>query len=109
MLTETLIAATRAGAAELQRFFNGAFEFSHKERVNNLVTEADHAAERAIIGVIQAAYPDHFIVSEERASFSIGVFACFKITGFPLRSYPITTKFERNYHQHRFAKRIQRN
>jgi len=65
MLTETLIAATRAGAAELQRFFNGAFEISHKEGVNNLVTEADHAAERAIIGVIQAAFPDHFILSEK--------------------------------------------
>ncbi len=65
MLTETLIAATKAGAAELLRFFNGAFEISHKEGVNNLVTEADHAAERAIIGVIQAAFPDHFILSEE--------------------------------------------
>jgi len=65
MLTETLIAATKAGAAELQRYFNGAFEISHKEGVNNLVTEADHAAERAIIGVIQAAFPDHFILSEE--------------------------------------------
>ena len=65
MLTETLIAATKAGAAELQRFFNGAFEISHKEGVNNLVTEADHAAERAIIGVIQAAFPNHFILSEE--------------------------------------------
>ena len=65
MLTETLIAATKAGAAELQRYFNGAFEISHKEGVNNLVTEADHAAERAIIGVIQAAFPGHFILSEE--------------------------------------------
>ena len=65
MLTETLIAATKAGAAELQRFFNGVFEISHKEGVNNLVTEADHAAERAIIGVIQDAFPDHFILSEE--------------------------------------------
>ena len=65
MLTETLIAATKAGAAELQRYFNGTFEISHKEGVNNLVTEADHAAERAIIGVIQAAFPGHFILSEE--------------------------------------------
>jgi myo-inositol-1(or 4)-monophosphatase len=65
MLAQTLINATKAGAAELQRFFNGAFEISHKEGVNNLVTEADHAAERAIISTIQAAYPDHFILSEE--------------------------------------------
>jgi myo-inositol-1(or 4)-monophosphatase len=65
MLTETLIAATKAGAAELQRFFNGAFEISHKEGVNNLVTEADHASEKAIIDLIQSQFPDHFILSEE--------------------------------------------
>ncbi len=33
--------------------------------MNNLVTEADHAAEKAIIEVIQHDYPDHFILSEE--------------------------------------------
>jgi myo-inositol-1(or 4)-monophosphatase len=30
-----------------------------------LVTEADHAAEKAIMQVIQTEYPDHFILSEE--------------------------------------------
>lgn len=30
-----------------------------------MVTEADHAADRAIISVIREAYPDHFILSEE--------------------------------------------
>lgn len=66
MLLETLIKATRAGAAELERFFNQKdLVISNKEGVNNLVTEADHAAEKAIIAVIQAQYPDHFILSEE--------------------------------------------
>ena len=65
MLQSTLIKAARAGAAEIQRFFNNDFKISNKEGVNNLVTEADHASERAIIGVIKSAYPDHHILSEE--------------------------------------------
>jgi len=65
MLKTTLLNATQAGAAQLQHFFNGNFKISNKEGINNLVTEADHAAEKAIIEVIQADYPDHFILSEE--------------------------------------------
>lgn len=65
MLKQTLIEATKAGAAEITRFFNGSFEVSNKEGINNLVTEADHAAEKAIIGVIQRSYPSHVILGEE--------------------------------------------
>jgi myo-inositol-1(or 4)-monophosphatase len=65
MLKETLIEAAKAGAAEIQRFFNKTFTISNKEGVNNLVTEADHAAEKAILGVIKSRYPDHYILSEE--------------------------------------------
>jgi myo-inositol-1(or 4)-monophosphatase len=65
MFKTTLIEAVHAGAAELQRFFQGEFKISNKEGMNNLVTEADHAAEKAIFKVIQQAYPDHFILSEE--------------------------------------------
>jgi len=65
MLQTTLIEAVKAGAAEIQRFFNNTFTISNKEGVNNLVTEADHAAEKAIIDVIKAAYPGHQILSEE--------------------------------------------
>lgn len=54
-----------AGAAELSRFFNQQFKISHKEGVNNLVTEADHAAEKAILSIIKEKYPGHFILSEE--------------------------------------------
>jgi myo-inositol-1(or 4)-monophosphatase len=68
MLKSTLIAATEAGARELERFFNGDFLITNKEGINNPVTEADHAAEKAIIGVIQQQYPDHFILSEEEGS-----------------------------------------
>ena len=65
MLKTTLIHAVQAGAAQLQHYFNGEFKISNKEGVNNLVTEADHAAEKAIFEVIQKEYPDHFILSEE--------------------------------------------
>lgn len=65
MLKQTLLKATEAGAVELRRFFNGSFVISNKEGINNLVTEADHAAEKAIMETIQAAFPDHFILSEE--------------------------------------------
>jgi myo-inositol-1(or 4)-monophosphatase len=65
MLKTTLIKATEAGAKELQRFFNGDFKISNKEGHNNLVTEADYASEKVIIETIKAAYPGHFILSEE--------------------------------------------
>ena len=65
MLKSTLLKATEAGATELKRFFQGTFEISHKEGINNLVTEADHAAEKAIIDTIKAEFPDHSILGEE--------------------------------------------
>ena len=49
----------------MTRFFNGEFKISNKEGINNLVTEADHAAEKAIFEVIQKEFPDHYILSEE--------------------------------------------
>ena len=65
MLKTTLLKATEAGAVELKRFFNGEFRISNKEGRNNLVTEADHAAEKAIIDIIRQDHPGHFILSEE--------------------------------------------
>ncbi len=65
MLKSTLIKATEAGAKVMQEFFQGEFKISNKEGVNNLVTEADHASEKAIFSVIKNDFPDHFILSEE--------------------------------------------
>jgi myo-inositol-1(or 4)-monophosphatase len=65
MLKTSLIRAARAGAAELSRFFNKSFTISNKEGINNLVTEADHASEKAILEVIKKEFPDHYILSEE--------------------------------------------
>src|SRR5579871_4060325 len=65
MLKSTLIRAAEAGAAVMQRYFQGEFKVSNKEGINNLVTEADHASEKAIFDVIREEYPDHFLLSEE--------------------------------------------
>jgi myo-inositol-1(or 4)-monophosphatase len=65
MLKTTLLNAVEAGAAELSRFFNKSFTVSNKKGINNLVTEADHAAENAILAVIKKEFPDHYILSEE--------------------------------------------
>lgn len=65
MLKNVLIEAAQAGAAEILRFFNKDFKISNKEGVNNLVTEADHASEKAILAIIKSHYPDHQVLAEE--------------------------------------------
>ncbi|MBC7827760.1 MAG: inositol monophosphatase [Chitinophagaceae bacterium] len=66
MLKETLINATEAGARVLQHYFASKnLQISNKEGINNLVTEADHASEKAIMDTIHQQFPDHFILSEE--------------------------------------------
>lgn len=73
MLKTTLLNAVEAGAKELRRYFNNEdLKISNKEGINNWVTEADHAAEKAIIAVIKAQYPDHFILSEEAGEMVTG-------------------------------------
>jgi myo-inositol-1(or 4)-monophosphatase len=66
MLKTTLLNAVEQGAVELRRYFNNPdLKISNKEGINNWVTEADHASEKAIIDCIKKAYPTHFILSEE--------------------------------------------
>jgi myo-inositol-1(or 4)-monophosphatase len=66
MLKTTLLNAVEAGADELRRYFNNEdLKISNKEGINNWVTEADHASEKAIIDVIHRDFPSHFILSEE--------------------------------------------
>jgi myo-inositol-1(or 4)-monophosphatase len=65
MLKNTLLKAVQSGAKELLKFYNNEFKISRKEGINNLVTEADHAAEKAVLNVIKSHFPDHYILSEE--------------------------------------------
>jgi len=57
--------AVHAGAAALREWF-GRVEAEEKSRAN-LVTQADFAAQEAVRRVIQAAFPDHRFLAEERA------------------------------------------
>lgn len=72
MIEKVLREAVQAGADELVNYFNGQFKISNKEGVNNLVTEADHAAEKAIIRAIRREFPDHYILSEEEGEIRTG-------------------------------------
>ncbi|MBD0331140.1 MAG: inositol monophosphatase [Chitinophagaceae bacterium] len=65
MLKNVLLEAVQAGADEIRRFIDIDFKISNKEGINNLVTEVDHASEKAIIDTINKHFSDHFILSEE--------------------------------------------
>lgn len=65
MLKTTLLKATEASGKILQEYFNGKFEVSSKSTVNDLVTEVDKHSETAIINIIRAQFPDHYILTEE--------------------------------------------
>lgn len=73
MLKETLINATESAGRVLQHYFASKnLKISNKEGINNLVTEADHASEKAIIDTIREQFPDHFILSEEAGEMASG-------------------------------------
>jgi myo-inositol-1(or 4)-monophosphatase len=57
--------AIEAAGSIIKRRFHGDFVIDHKEGINNLVTEVDKQAEAAIIQIINTAFPDHTILSEE--------------------------------------------
>ena len=63
MLKTALAAADAAGRVLLERFEKGVAVY-HKGTVD-LVTEADRAAEEAIVRVIRDAHPDHDVLAEE--------------------------------------------
>src|SRR5687767_487289 len=65
MLKNTLLEAVEAAASEMRRFIDLDFTMSYKEGVNNLVTEVDHASEKAIMDVIRKNFPEHHILTEE--------------------------------------------
>jgi myo-inositol-1(or 4)-monophosphatase len=65
MLKSTLLQAVEAAAGEMRRFIDLDFKISNKEGINNLVTEVDHASEKAIMDTIRKNYPEHHILTEE--------------------------------------------
>lgn len=68
MLNIAVKAARQAGKL-LLRYANQLDQLTVESKGrNDFVTEADREAERAIVSVIRAAYPDHGIVAEESGS-----------------------------------------
>lgn len=59
------IQAALAAGDILRRGFGTKFQISSKEGKQNLVTEYDHAAEKAIISFIRNRFPDHSFLAEE--------------------------------------------
>lgn len=65
MLKATLIKAANEAGDLMKSRMNTGFSIENKEGINNLVTEVDVACEKLIMDIIQAEFPDHFILSEE--------------------------------------------
>lgn len=71
MHKQTLLKAIEAATAEIRRFNDTAFKVSNKPgALNDLVTEVDHASEKAIIEVIRQEFPDHYILTEEAGALA---------------------------------------
>lgn len=75
-LLATAIAASRAGAAVLDRYFRGADLDVRRKGQNDFVTRADHESEEAVVGEILRRHPDHRILAEEGGASRGGSGAC---------------------------------
>ena len=57
--------AAQAGARPLRELFGRVVRVEIKGRAGNLVTEADHAAEEAVLELLAAETPDYAVLAEE--------------------------------------------
>ena len=58
-------AAAQAGAQPLRQLFGQVLKVQEKGAAGNLVTEADHAAEAAVLALLAAQTPDFGVIAEE--------------------------------------------
>lgn len=66
MRKQTLLQAIDAAAAVIRQYDDVSFSVHNKPgALNDLVTEVDHASERAIIEVIKGNFPGDYILTEE--------------------------------------------
>src|SRR5258708_23567576 len=68
MLNTAVKAARKAGSIITRSSFDLDSLTVRRKRKNDFVSEVDHAAEEAIIGVLREAYPAHGILAEESGS-----------------------------------------
>ena len=64
-LLDTAMAAAVAGGRELRRFFRRDGLGVETKGLNDLVSQADHASEAAVVAEIRRRYPGHRILAEE--------------------------------------------
>ena len=64
-ITKIAVEAAQLGGSILTDFAKKGFEIQKKSEIN-LVTEADLASEKAVVGVISKAFPSHQILAEEK-------------------------------------------
>ncbi len=65
LLNVAVMAARRAGAVLIRNLPKLEKLKVEQKGYNDYVSEADHAAERAVIGIIRKHYPEHAILAEE--------------------------------------------
>jgi myo-inositol-1(or 4)-monophosphatase len=64
-MKKLLIAALKASGDTLLEYFNKPLEIKQKESQSSIVTDADLASEKVIIGLVKDRFPGHNIISEE--------------------------------------------
>ena len=69
---EVAVAAAQAGAGVLRRTFGSDDLRVEQKARNDFVTRADRESERAVVDVIQEAFPDHSILGEEGGVYGAG-------------------------------------
>lgn len=60
-----IVKLSRQAGATLMEFFRAPIEESVKGALTDIVTPADKAAEKQIVGELLSVYPEHYIVGEE--------------------------------------------
>lgn len=71
-MKNVLIKATIACGDVISEYFKKKYEVASKDCLNDIVTEVDLLSEKKAIGIIQQAYPQHAILSEESSGSHSG-------------------------------------
>lgn len=64
--TLTMIDAAKAGGAVLRQYFGQSLELTYKSSIVDYRTKADLESEAAILAILESAFPEYTIWSEER-------------------------------------------
>ena len=73
IVKDAAIAIAREGSEVLMQYFGGPLRESFKSTDIDLVTEADKAAEEAILSALRQQFPTHALVSEEGGEADVSV------------------------------------